>query len=282
MPDRYAVMGNPIAHSKSPQIHTAFAQQTGQALTYTGLQVEAGKLAEAITAFQQQEGKGLNITIPLKAEAWRLVDQCSPQAQRAKAVNTILLEKNGALLGDNTDGVGLVRDLINNHGGRITGQQVLLLGAGGAASGVIEALLKEHPSHLIIVNRTPAKAIELAARFSPFGAITGGGYELLENNSFHLIINATASSLQGELPPLPRGILRSGGWVYDMMYGNEPTIFMKWGQTHGAARSLDGLGMLVEQAAEAFFIWRKVRPKSAPIIAQLRREMDIKNPAMPL
>ncbi|ADE16732.1 shikimate 5-dehydrogenase [Nitrosococcus halophilus Nc 4] len=273
MPDRYAVMGNPIAHSKSPQIHTAFAQQTDQDLTYTAIQVEKGKLAEAVTAFQNQKGKGLNITLPLKAEAWERVDKCSPRAQRARAVNTLTLEENGSLRGDNTDGIGLVRDLIENHGGLIRDQRLLLLGAGGAAAGVIEALLDEKPARLVVVNRTPAKAIELATRFSPLGAVTGGGYELLASGPFNLIINATASSLQGELPPLPQGILHPGGWVYDMMYGNEPTVFMKWGQTQGAAQALDGLGMLVEQAAEAFFIWRKLRPQTAPVIAQLRQEM---------
>ncbi|QBQ53584.1 shikimate dehydrogenase [Nitrosococcus wardiae] len=273
MPDRYAVMGNPIAHSKSPQIHTAFAQQTEQDLTYTAIQVEKGKLKEAITAFQNQKGKGLNITIPLKTEAWERVDNCSPRAQRARAVNTLTLAEDGSLRGDNTDGIGLVQDLKENHGGHISDQRLLLLGAGGAAAGVIEALLGEKPAHLVVVNRTSTKAIELAARFSPLGTVTGGGYELLASGTFNLIINATASSLQGELPPLPQGILHPGGWVYDMMYGNEPTVFMRWGQTQGAAQALDGLGMLVEQAAEAFFIWRKLRPQTAPVIAQLRQEM---------
>jgi shikimate dehydrogenase len=277
MSDRYAVMGNPIVHSKSPQIHTAFALQTSQDLTYTAILVETGKLEEAITAFHSQGGKGLNITIPFKAQAWELVHKCSARAQRARAVNTITIKEDGSLFGDNTDGVGLVRDLIDNHRSRITNQQILLLGAGGAASGVIEALLAQKPSRLVIVNRTPAKAIDLAAQFDLFGTVTGGGYELLANrdNSFNLIINATASSLQGKLPPLPEGILHSSGWVYDMMYGNEPTAFMKWGQTQGAEQSLDGLGMLVEQAAEAFFIWREIRPSTAPIIAQLRQEIDL-------
>lgn len=274
-PDCYAVMGNPIAHSKSPQIHTAFAHQTGQNLAYTPILVEMGKLEEAITAFHSQGGKGLNITIPFKAKAWNLMHKCSPQAQRAKSVNTIIIKEDGSLFGHNTDGIGLIRDLIDNHGKRISGQQVLLLGAGGAASGVIEALLAQKPSHLVVVNRTPAKAIDLATQFSLFGTITGGGYELLTNRSFNLIINATASSLQGELPPLPGGILHPGGWVYDMMYGNKPTAFMEWGQIQGAEQSLDGLGMLVEQAAEAFFIWRKIQPYTAPIIAQLRLKQEI-------
>lgn len=270
MLDRYAVMGNPIDHSKSPQIHTAFAHQTGQNLTYTAILVERGKLIEAINLFHSQGGQGLNITIPFKAKAWELVHKCSPQAQRARAVNTITIKENGSLIGDNTDGIGLVRDLISNHGGRITGQQILLLGAGGAASGVIEALLEQQPSHLVVVNRTPAKAIDLAARFSLLGTITGGGYELFTDRSFNLIINATASSLQGEIPPLPSGILHPGGWVYDLMYENGPTAFMKWGQTQGAEQTLDGLGMLVEQAAEAFLIWRQARPRTEPVITQLR------------
>jgi shikimate dehydrogenase len=268
-------MGNPIAHSKSPWIHTAFARQTGQNLTYTAILVEMEKLEEAIAAFHNQDGKGLNITIPFKAKAWDLMHKCSPQAQRARAVNTLTIKEDGSLFGDNTDGIGLVRDLIDNHGGRITGQQILLLGAGGAACGVVEALLGQKPSHLVVVNRTPAKAVDLATRFSLFGAITGGGYELLADSSFSLIINATASSLRGQLPPLPKGILRPSGWVYDMMYGNEPTAFMKWGQIQGAEQFLDGLGMLVEQAAEAFFIWRNIRPSTAPIIAQLRQKIGL-------
>ncbi|WP_096527713.1 shikimate dehydrogenase [Candidatus Nitrosoglobus terrae] len=270
MPDHYAVMGNPIAHSKSPQIHTMFAYQTNQNLIYTPILVEVGKFEEAITVFHNQGGKGLNITIPFKNQAWSLMDKCSSEAQRAKAVNTIAIKEDGSLFGYNTDGIGLVRDLTQNHGKRISGQRLLLLGAGGAASGVIEALLSEKPSHLAVINRTSAKAIELAARFSPFGTIIGGGHELLENNSFDLIINATASSLHGEVPQLPPRILNPNSWVYDMMYGNESTAFIKWGQIQGAEHCLDGLGMLVEQAAESFFIWRKIRPNTAPIITQLR------------
>lgn len=275
MPDRYAVIGNPIAHSKSPQIHTVFARQTGHDLTYRAILAERGALEETIKTFQSQGGKGLNITIPFKAEAWKLVQQRSPRAQRARAINTIAIAEDGSLFGENTDGAGLVRDLLANHGGHIASQRILLLGAGGAASGVMEALLAEKPAFLAVVNRTAAKAVELAARFDQFGAITGGGYELLMDYpgySFNLIINATASSLQGELPPLPGKILSPGGWTYDMMYGSEPTAFMKWGQSQGAARSLDGLGMLVEQAAEAFFIWRGIRPQTTPLLAQLRRE----------
>lgn len=275
MPDSYAVMGNPIAHSLSPQIHTAFAQQTDQALTYRSILVEVGALKEAIKTFRSQGGKGLNITLPFKAEAWELVHQRSPRAQRAGAVNTITLAEDGALVGENTDSVGLVRDLLDNHGGQIADQRVLLLGAGGAASGVVEALLAEKPTFLAVVNRTPARAIALATRLSQLGTIIGGGYELLTDYSFNLIINATASSLHGELPPLPGGILCSNGWVYDMMYDSEPTAFMRWGQSQGAIRSLDGLGMLVEQAAEAFLIWRGIRPQTAPLLAQLRRQIKL-------
>jgi shikimate dehydrogenase len=275
MPDSYAVMGNPIAHSKSPLIHSAFARQTGQDLVYTALLVERKGLKEAINTFRKQGGKGLNITIPFKTEAWELMHKCSPRAQRARAVNTVTITEDGSLLGDNTDGVGLLRDLIENHGGHLSNQQVLLLGAGGAASGVVELLLAEKPALLAVVNRTPHKAVELAARFSQFGSIRGGGYELLKNHSFNMIINATASSLHNSLPPLPEGLLHAGGWVYDMGYGREPTPFMQWGQIQGAERALDGLGMLVEQAAEAFFIWRGLRPNTAPVIAHLRQTAKI-------
>lgn len=273
MPDRYAVLGNPIAHSRSPQIHTAFARQTAQDMTYGAILVEPGALEETIQTFQSQGGKGLNITLPYKHAAWQLVPQCSPRAQRARAINTVTMTEDGSLTGENTDGTGLVRDLLQNHGGQIAGQRVLLLGAGGAASGVMEALLAERPAILVIANRTPAKAADLAARHDSFGTVLGGGYELLEDRSFHLVINATASSLQGEVPPLPEDILCPGGWLYDMVYSHEPTAFMQWGRRQGAARALDGLGMLLEQAAEAFFLWRGIRPRTAPLFSRLREEM---------
>jgi shikimate dehydrogenase len=273
-PDRYAVMGNPIAHSKSPQIHAAFARQTGQRLEYTAIQVEPGALPQAIGNFQANGGKGLNITVPFKQEAWQLADMLSDRARLAGAVNTLKFEADGSLYGDNTDGAGLVRDIVHNHGGRITDSEVLMLGAGGAARGVLEPLLEENPDCLVIANRTVDRAITLALEFKSLGNISGCGFDDLAGRQFDLIINATSASLQGELPPLPDGIIAEDGWCYDMMYGAEPTVFLRWAEAHGAAKYLDGLGMLVEQAAESFTLWRGVRPETRPVIDMLRESMQ--------
>lgn len=269
-PDRYAVMGNPIAHSKSPLIHRQFAGQTGQVLTYDAILVDIGRFTEAVDAFRRDGGKGLNVTVPFKQDAWRLASRRTPRAERAGAVNTLWWDGNERLCGDTTDGVGLVRDLRDNHGIRIEGRRVLLVGAGGAARGVIEPLLAERPATLVIANRTPERAHELAAIFGGLGPITGCGFGELSGRSFDLAINATAAGLTGEVPPLPATVFAPGACAYDMMYGSEPTAFVRWSLAQGCARALDGLGMLVEQAAEAFFIWRGVRPDTAPVIARLR------------
>lgn len=269
-PDRYAVMGNPIAHSNSPLIHRQFAGQTGQALTYDAILVDIGRFAEAVDAFRRAGGKGLNVTVPFKQDAWRLASRRTPRAERAGAVNTLWWDDDERLCGDTTDGVGLVRDLRDNHGIRIEGRRVLLVGAGGAARGVIEPLLAERPTTLLIANRTPERAYELAAIFAGRGPVTGCGFGDLSGRSFDLVINATAAGLAGEVPPLPGTVFAPGACAYDMMYGSEPTAFVRWSRAQGCARALDGLGMLVEQAAEAFFIWRGVRPDTAPVIARLR------------
>jgi len=272
-PDAYAVMGNPVAHSKSPRIHAAFAQQTGQRITYSAIQVDPGGFPQAVGNFFANGGKGLNVTVPFKQEAWALVAKRGAEAELAGAVNTILLDHDGALVGRNTDGIGLVRDICDNHGGRIAGQRVLLIGAGGAARGVLEPLLAQQPAHIVIANRTPDRAHELAKIFSALGDVQGCGFDDLRGRSFDLLINASASSLHGEVPPLPEGVVANGGWCYDMMYGAEPTPFVRWGLAHGAAQSLDGLGMLVEQAAESFFLWRGVCPDTRPVLAMLREAL---------
>lgn len=275
--ERYAVMGNPVAHSKSPFIHAAFARQRGHQIGYDAIQVDVGGLAQALGNFQAAGGKGVNITLPFKQEAFALCNEVSPRAQQARAVNTITFRTDGTRYGDNTDGAGLVRDILHNHSGVIARRRVLLLGAGGAARGVLGPLLAERPAQLMIANRTPDKALALAAEFSGaddgavIGAVTGCGLPALAGTSFDLIINATAASLHRELPPLPEDVVASGGWCYDMMYSTQPTIFMRWASEHGAEKSLDGLGMLVEQAAEAFYLWRGVRPETAPVIAALRK-----------
>jgi len=269
-PDLYAVMGNPIAHSKSPQIHAAFARQTGQRIEYRAIQVDPGGFAQAVGNFFASGGQGLNVTVPFKQEAWRLVHEHGPEAERAGAVNTILRDSPEHYIGRNTDGIGLVRDILQNHQGRIEGQRLLLVGAGGAARGVLQPLLQQGPQRLVIANRTPDRAIALARDFADLGEVRGGGFADLEGEEFDLIINASAASLHGEVPPLPDHCLAEGGWCYDMMYGSAPTPFVRWGREHGAGVSLDGLGMLVEQAAESFYLWRGVRPDTAPVIAEVR------------
>lgn len=271
--DQYAVMGNPIAHSKSPRIHTLFAKQTSQRLEYTAIQVDVGGFSQAVGNFGAAGGKGLNVTVPFKQEAWQLVTERSERAERAGAVNTIKFDGK-TLFGDNTDGVGLVNDLTINNQIEIKDKRVLLMGAGGAARGVLAPLLAQQPAQLIIANRTVDKAVELATVFADLGSIKGSGYNDLAGQQFDIIINATAASLQGQLPPLPENIIANDACCYDMMYGAEPTSFMQWAIEHDAAKVLDGLGMLVEQAAESFSIWRGVRPDSKTVIKTLRAELS--------
>lgn len=270
MTAHYAVMGNPIAHSKSPRIHAAFASQTQQDIDYTTILVELGGLRSAVENFRQKGGHGLNITVPFKTDAFALADQHSQRALKAEAANTLLLNDDGTIYADNTDGIGLVRDLIGNHGLVLSEKRILVLGAGGAVQGVLLPLLNEQPISIVIANRTAEKAVALAGKFSASGNISGGGFDQLAGQQFDLIINGTAASLKGEVPAIPDDVLAEGGVCYDMMYGNEPTAFVRWGIEHGASQSLDGLGMLVEQAAESFRLWRNVQPDTAPVIKLLR------------
>ena len=269
LPDHYAVVGNPIAHSKSPRIHALFAAQTDQNLEYRAILVEADGFAAAARAFRDAGGKGLNVTVPFKQDAWVFADLLSARAERAGAVNTLVFDASG-VRGDNTDGPGLVRDLTGNHGCPLADKKILLLGAGGAARGVLQPLLAERPAQLVIANRTAAKAVELSLRFSDLGRVSGCGFADLAGRRFDLIVNATAAGLHDAVPPLPDGVLATDGWCYDLMYGKEPTAFVRWGREHGATHSLDGLGMLVEQAAESFHLWRGVWPETKPVIEALR------------
>ncbi len=268
--DDYAVMGNPISHSKSPSIHTLFAEQTQQSILYTAIHVDLGGFKQAVGNFAAAGGKGLNITVPFKQEAWDLVAERSERAERAGAVNTIKMMDDGTLFGDNTDGVGLVNDLTVNHSIELKNKNILLMGAGGAARGVLIPLLKQNLSSLFIANRTPDRAKDLASDFSDAGNISGGGYEHIPDEKFDVVINATAASLQGDLPPLPDTLLNDNASCYDMMYAAKPTPFMLWATEHNAAKVLDGLGMLVEQAAESFYIWRNVKPETKVVISRLR------------
>lgn len=271
--DRYAVFGQPIKHSKSPRIHQLFAEQTGQNLQYTAQEVAAEQFSVTAETFFVQGGKGLNCTVPLKELAWNFATHKTERAELAKAVNTLAIQADGSVLGDNTDGCGLVTDLLANHDISLSGKRILLLGAGGASRGVLLPLLEQTPASLVIANRTTAKAIDLAAEFLHKGTISGCGFtDLIDHKPFDVILNATSASLSGQLPALPDWLLVKQGICYDLAYGNEPTAFVRWGLTHQAAKSLDGLGMLVEQAAEAFFIWRGVRPETLPVITLLNAE----------
>ena len=268
--DRYAVIGNPIEHSKSPQIHAAFAQQTGQELEYGRILGEPDRFAEQVCSFFAGNGKGLNVTVPFKEQAWRLADERSPRAESAGAANTLILMPDGRIRADNTDGVGLVRDLKANHGVNLTGLSLLLLGAGGASRGVVRPLLEERPARLLIANRTATKAVALAQELSALGPVQGCGLEPLAGQRFEVIVNGTAAGLQDRVPAIPDDCLIPGGVTYDMMYSDRPTAFVRWGRSHGAELALDGLGMLVEQAAESFFLWRGVRPETGRVIELLR------------
>ena len=265
-------MGNPVQHSKSPLIHTEFARQTGQHIYYQAILVEEGKFPDALAEFQQLGGKGLNITIPFKRAACEIADHLSAAATRAQAVNTLWFDKNGKRFGDTTDGTGLVRDLVENCGISLAGEEVLILGAGGAVRGILDPVFDQGPERVVIVNRTIARAQELAQAFSDRGNITACRYGELPGQQFHYVINGTAASLQGEVPPLPDDILAKDAFCYDIMYASEDTVFIKWAMSHGAGRAFDGLGMLVEQAAESFFIWHGIRPATRPVIEMLRRQ----------
>jgi len=269
MTDLYAVFGNPIAHSKSPAIHAAFAQASNQDLIYEARLAAVDGFKQAISEFQVASGKGANVTVPFKEEAYRLCTRLSERAARAGAVNTLVF--NGPeIFGDNTDGAGLVRDITHNLACPLAGQRILLLGAGGAARGVIAPLLAARPASLFIANRGADKAKALAQTFSDIAAVNGGNFAETGSKSFDIVINATSASLSGESLPLPPGLFATGGLAYDMMYGKGETPFMALARQQGAARCADGLGMLVEQAAEAFFVWRGIRPATSMVLADLR------------
>lgn len=272
--DRYAVFGHPIKHSKSPRIHQLFAEQTGQLLSYQAQEVPAEQFTDAVARFFADGGKGLNCTVPLKELAWQYAGQKTPRAEFAKAVNTLAMQPDGGLLGDNTDGCGLVRDLTGNHGITLAGSRILILGAGGATRGIIAPLLEQSPDSLAIANRTVEKAVNLANEFRPLSPIAAYGFEQLAGQQFDLILNATSASLSGQIPPLPENLLAANGVCYDLAYSNQATAFVRWGQGQNAKKSVDGLGMLVEQAAEAFYLWRGVRPKTAAVIDLLNSERD--------
>ncbi|MPQ59407.1 shikimate dehydrogenase [Duganella sp. FT27W] len=271
--DRYCVFGNPIAHSKSPDIHAAYAAQTGHAVQYEKRLAPVDGFAAAVHAFIAEGGKGANVTVPFKLEAVKVANALTIRAQAAGAVNTLHFTEDG-IIGDNTDGAGLVADIVGNAGMQIGGRRVLLLGAGGAARGVVLPILEHRPAQLVIANRTVATAQALADQFAALGGdgvVSACGY-LEIDGAFDLVINATAASLSSELPPVPATVFAPGALALDMMYGKEPTVFLQFAASHGAAVR-DGLGMLVEQAAEAFAVWRGVHPDTAPVLQSLRAQL---------
>jgi shikimate dehydrogenase len=269
--DHYAVVGNPVAHSLSPRIHGEFARQTGEALSYEAIELESDAFASGIAVLQQREFRGVNVTVPFKREAFELCHSMTARAEIAGAVNTLILQADGKIHGDNTDGIGLIRDLVDNLKINLCGQKVLILGAGGAVRGVLEPLLAQSPAELTIANRNLDRARQLARDFTSFGNIEAVAYNLLQREGYHLIINATAAGLSNQVPPISAAVLDPAGVCYDMMYKlNAPTAFVEWSVAQGVTKSYDGLGMLVEQAAEAFYLWRGKQPDTGRILSLLR------------
>lgn len=268
-PDQYGVVGHPINHSWSPFIHGLFAKQTDQSLVYRLYDIAPEDFRAQVLEFFTSGGRGLNVTVPHKEAAAELANELTARADRAGAVNTLILSAENSLLGDNTDGHGLVTDLRKNLGFAITNQRLLILGAGGATRGVVEPLLGLDPKELVIANRSPARAVNLASLFADLGPVRGCGFEQVGDEPFDLVINATAAGLSGSVPDVTPGVIASHTVCYDMSYSKSATPFVTWAVEHGCARAHKGWGMLVEQAAESFTLWRGVRPDTEPVLAAL-------------
>jgi shikimate dehydrogenase len=266
--DRYAVIGNPIGHTKSPLIHGAFAQASGQGLAYTAIEAPLDGFAAAVRAFRDAGGRGMSVTAPFKLQAWEIADVRSERAERAGAVNALKFDA-GRIHADNFDGVGLVNDIQRNLRLPMRGKRVLLLGAGGAARGILLPFLTESPREMVIANRTGAKARALAQEFGLPGNLRACGYGDIGEASFDVVVNATSASLKDELPPVPASAFQPEGLAYELVYGKGMTPFLKLAKASGVERIADGVGMLVEQAAEAFLWWRGVRPATRPVIEKL-------------
>jgi shikimate dehydrogenase len=271
---RFAVIGNPIAHSKSPAIHSAFAAALGLAIQYERLLAPVDGFAETMDRFRAEGGVGANVTLPFKLDAFRYASSLSAAARQAGAVNTLSFRADG-VAGDNTDGIGLVRDIEHNFGYALCGKRVAILGAGGAARGAAGPLLSAAPRSLTIANRTQSKAQDIAALFASTGNVDAVSFDALATRQFDVVINATSASLDNAMPSIAPGLFASGAFAYDMVYGKGRTPFLEFAYRAGA-QTADGLGMLVEQAAEAFLIWHGVRPATAPVLAQLRAELAAK------
>ena len=271
--DQYGVFGHPVGHSLSPFIHGVFARDTGQQMAYRAYDVAPEEFIERVQGFFADGGRGLNITLPHKIVAVEVAQELTARAAHAAAVNTLALQGDNVLLGDNTDGSGLVRDLCDNLGLIITLRRVLILGAGGATRGVLAPLLGLEPAIVVIANRTPERAEALAAAFADLGVTQGVGFEYVGETPFDLIINATSASLSGDIPPIPAKAIGPQTVCYDLAYGRSAMAFVRWAQQSGCARAVQGLGMLVEQAAESFRLWRGVRPQTAEVLAALKERI---------
>lgn len=273
--NKYAVIGNPIQHSKSPIIHQAFAQQEGVHIEYQRLLSETSNFIADVNHFHAQGGVGLNVTLPFKIDAYHHCVDCDDYAQAAQAVNTVRFNTQGQWLGSNTDGIGLLRDLTHNQQVDLKNRTILILGAGGSVRGILLPLLLQQPEHIVIANRTLEKAIALTDLFSSQGNISACHYEQLSDHpvtGFDVVINATSASLSQKLPPIPKCIVGAHSLCYDLAYSDSATVFMQWAQQQGVRASCDGIGMLIEQAAESYAIWRGVRPETQPVFKLLRPE----------
>jgi shikimate dehydrogenase len=270
--EQYGVFGHPVGHSLSPFIHGVFARETGQPMSYRAYDVLPAEFSERVQAFFAGGGRGLNITLPHKVAAVEVVQELTGRAAHAAAVNTLALQGE-SILGDNTDGVGLVHDLCNNLGLVITQRRLLILGAGGATRGVLAPLLGLEPAIVVIANRTPERAEAIAAAFADLGVTQGVGFAYVGDTPFDLVINATSASLSGDIPPIPPGAIGAQTVCYDLAYGRSAMAFVRWGQQSGCALAVQGLGMLVEQAAESFRLWRGVRPETAQVLATLKERV---------
>ena len=266
--DRYAVIGNPIGHTKSPLIHSMFAQASGQTLEYGAIEGPLDGFAAAVRSFAEAGGRGMNVTAPFKLQAFDLADSRTERAQRAGAVNALKFD-GGRIAADNFDGIGLVADVQRNLGFALAGKRVLMLGAGGAVRGALQPFVEQKPALLVIANRSAGKAAQLAGGFDACANVASAGYADLGTQSFDIVVNATSASLTGELPPLPASVFGPDCLAYELVYGKGLTPFLRLAQNAGATRLADGVGMLVEQAAEAFAWWRGVRPDTRAAIERL-------------
>jgi shikimate dehydrogenase len=275
MLDNYAVFGNPVEHSKSPDIHTAFAKANDEKISYKRQHIDIGAFEKEAQKFFKSGGKGLNVTLPFKLDAYNFAENLTQRAKIAGAVNTLSVGYDGKIQGDTTDGIGITRDIVDNLGWAINGKKVLVLGAGGAVRGILQPILELLPQNVVIANRTIEKALKLSKIFADMGNLLGCDFQMLGGQQFDVVINGTSATLSNKIPPLPRGLLSKNAVCYEMMYGSQQSIFLEWAKNNGAAQISDGLGMLVEQAAESFYVWRGVRPETRAVISMLKKQISL-------